>query len=149
VATISQEVKELLVKATRLNEEKTKLKQEAKALDEKVSALNVQIDKISTRVHNEIVMEDDMDTESLAIVLTGIGRIELAVEPYFNVLAANKRVLVDKFKESEDTRHLVKEDVHHSTLKAFCRETLREQGAYPYPELISVFNKPVLKFKKA
>jgi len=148
MATISPEVKELLAKAAQLEQEKRELKEETKKLDEKVTALNVQIEKISARVHKEVIMEDDMDTESFTISLLGVGTFELAIEPYFNVLAANRHALLQKLKENRETHGLVKESVHPATLKAFCRETLADQGMYPYPELISVFNKPILKIKK-
>lgn len=148
MATISEEVKALLAEAFKLDEQKKILKKEVKVLEDRISTFNVRIDQISVRVHNEIIMEDDLDTESFAIKLAELGAVELEIKPRFNVTAVNKILLVQELKANEDTQHLVKEDVHNKTLESYCKEALRSNGEYPYPDYITVFNQPSLKFKK-
>jgi len=147
MAVVSQELKDLLATAASLDQERQQLKREAKQLEEKITALNVKIDEISVQAHKEIVVEYDDDTESLEIVLTGVGRVILDIDPCFTVLAGNKPELIKRLKENEDTLALVKEDVNTNTLKKYCRESFAQNGMYPHAELIQVYNKPVLKFK--
>jgi chromosome segregation ATPase len=149
MAVISQELKDMLAKAAGLDQERQKLKREIKQLEEKVTAFNVKIDEISVQAHKEIVVADDEDTEALEIVLTGIGRVALEIDPCFTVLAGNRPELIRRLKQNEDTLALVKEDVNPKTLAKFCREAFVQNGCYPHNELIQVYNKPVLKFKVA
>jgi len=111
--------------------------------------LTVRIDEISASAHRELVVEDDEDIESTEIVLAGVGRVILNIDPCFNVLAGNRPELIRRLKQNEDTVGLVKEDVNTQTLKKYCRESFVENGEYPYQDLIQVYNKPILKFKSA
>lgn len=74
------------------------------------------------------------------------AKVHLRSELHAYVLAADKPRLMDWLR-ANGQQDLIKEDVHHSTLKAFCKERQEDGGALPpmvkvSPETVAVITLP-------
>jgi hypothetical protein len=136
MGVIDEGIKRLIIEAHMLEIEKDNLALRTKEI-------NKRLDAIAMEAQASFSMDDDPE-----LIMQGIGRVQITVEPCFNINAANKQTLIERFKLDETTSAMVREEIHPSTLKAYLREAIRETGELPHSDLIDQYNKPIIKFRK-
>jgi hypothetical protein len=127
----------------KLIREASDLEFEKKRLADRTTEINNRLDEISLMVHRDFSLDDDPE-----IIVPGIGRVLVTIEPRFNVLTANKPELIRRFKDNPDTAAMVKEEINARTLASYLKECLRETAILPHSDIINQFDQPVIKFKR-
>jgi hypothetical protein len=136
MSVIDESVKKLIEEAYSLEREKDKL-------NERLKQINSRLQEVAALVQKEFLIDDNPE-----LIMSGIGRVLITIEPHFNILSSNKIELIKRFKENENTAGMVKEDIPAPSLKAYLKEVLKETGELPHSDIISRYDQPVIKFRK-
>lgn len=119
VSELVQLLSELKDKLDRVNDYRTKLNKELELL-------------------SKVVLPNAMNDEGISSVkVDGVGRVTLRSDIYARIPAANREAAMEWLRE-HGHGGLIKETVHHGTLRAAMKELLREGKELPPDTLIQV-----------
>lgn len=73
------------------------------------------------------------------------GKFKVKVKNHFRILKQDKPTLIELWKQDENLKVFVKEDVSHATIKKQYKDYFKEHGSVP--EFIAMFPEIVMEYK--
>lgn len=109
-------------------------------MEDNLKEINLQMEAL-TEVFHEIFEKEEMDVLSFV----GIGRVTVGFDVYPQVVS---KELVMKWLKGNEGKELIREDFSWQSLKSFVKEMIDKAEPLPDEDVIHVFMKPKVNFRR-